>query len=48
MLNVFTSCDIINQSTQRALGLGLVCVIPLSTIFQLNLGYPFYWWRKPE
>jgi hypothetical protein len=45
MLNVFTSCDIINQSTQRALGLGLLCVIPLSTIFQLNLyGFWFPLW----
>jgi hypothetical protein len=27
---------------------GLLCLWPLSTIFQLNRGCLYYWWRKPE
>jgi len=33
---------------KHGLGLGLLCLTPYSTKFQLYRGGHFYWWRKQE
>ena len=47
-INISVHMLLVKFSSLTLWGLGLWCLTPLSTIFQLYHGAQFYWWRKPK